>query len=112
MWREQYAILRCRFAPSGVQFGLSAVTFFEQTFMSDIVPLPEPLQEAIIKYESWINEELKNTQNVNKITQPICHYTNSNGLKGIMDNNEIWFTDIRHLNDPSEFLFGCDLLKI
>lgn len=80
--------------------------------MSDIVPLPEPLQEAIIKYESWINEELKNTQNVNKITQPICHYTNSNGLKGIMDNNEIWFTDIRHLNDPSEFLFGCDLLKI
>jgi len=80
--------------------------------MSEIVPLPEPLQVAIGEYESWINGELRNVQNLNKITQPTCHYTNSNGLKGIIDNHEIWFTDIRHLNDPSEFKFVFDLLKI
>lgn len=36
------------------------------------------------------------------------HYTDINGLKGILENKEIWLTDIRFLNDESE---GDELLR-
>ena len=38
-----------------------------------------------------------------KIDRPVYHYTNAVGLTGILESNELWLTDIGHLNDPSEF---------
>lgn len=38
------------------------------------------------------------------------HYTNGVGLKGILENQELWFTDYRYLNDPKEFSHGLDII--
>ena len=39
----------------------------------------------------------------------LYHYTTQRGLLGVIKNNEIWATDIRYLNDASEFRLACDL---
>jgi hypothetical protein len=45
----------------------------------------------------------------------LYHYTNDAGLKGIIENGTLWFTDIFGLNDPSElrhgFRIAIDILK-
>lgn len=79
--------------------------------MPEFDPLPLSLEEAISEYKLWINENLKNTQNSHKIIQPLYHYTDAEGLKGIIDNGSMWFTDVRNLNDPSEFRFGLSLVS-
>jgi hypothetical protein len=40
----------------------------------------------------------------------LYHYTSANGLLGILDSRVLWATDIRFLNDSTEFLFARDLL--
>ena len=41
--------------------------------------------------------------------QPLYHYTDAGALRGILDSDEFWFTDIYHLNDDREFKYGTDL---
>lgn len=41
----------------------------------------------------------------------IWHYTSSYGLKGIIEDNELWFSDRRFLNDKSEFSYIYQLIK-
>ncbi len=36
----------------------------------------------------------------------IYHYTNDNGLRGILESGKIWMTDIFNLNDPTELRHG------
>jgi Protein of unknown function (DUF2971) len=72
---------------------------------------PRPLQDVIDKYEAWQNEYLKRQDAENKIIQPLYHYTDARGLRGIFESEQIWFTDYRHLNDPSEFLHGLEFAR-
>jgi hypothetical protein len=45
----------------------------------------------------------------------VYHYTNDAGLKGIIENGTLWFSDIFDQNDPSELRHGLsiaiDILK-
>ncbi|MGX7654679.1 DUF2971 domain-containing protein [Shewanella putrefaciens] len=41
----------------------------------------------------------------------LCHYTDVTGLKGIIDNESIWATDIRFLNDREELFAGIEQVK-
>lgn len=43
--------------------------------------------------------------------EEIFHYTDVGGLKGIVENGELWCTDIRYLNDGSEFTHGIELIE-
>jgi hypothetical protein len=47
-----------------------------------------------------------------KPVKPKClhHYTTAEGLKGIIENQEIWASDIFSLNDAKEIYHGRDLL--
>lgn len=45
------------------------------------------------------------------MTQYLMHYTDFNGLKGILDNNYLRMTDVNTTNDHSEVRFGLDLIK-
>jgi hypothetical protein len=44
------------------------------------------------------------------LKKPLYHYTGLAALKGIIGNQEFWFTDILHLNDPSEFRHGTEMV--
>lgn len=41
----------------------------------------------------------------------LFHYTDIQALKSILENNEIWMTDIRFLNDADEYLNGLKVLS-
>ncbi len=42
----------------------------------------------------------------------LWHYTSSDGLKGIVDHNCLWFTDACFQNDGSEINYGLNLLQL
>lgn len=44
-------------------------------------------------------------------TGVLYHYTTADGLKGIIENSELWASSAYFLNDPNEITYGCDLLK-
>jgi hypothetical protein len=41
----------------------------------------------------------------------VYHYTTQDGLLGILRDNCLWATSIRHLNDASEFSYAADLAR-
>lgn len=45
------------------------------------------------------------------ISKPLYHYTNFNGLKGILENRELWFTDYNDLNDPTEYKLSLQVVE-
>jgi hypothetical protein len=54
-------------------------------------------------------ERLKLRQSVGKDT--VYHYTDLNGLKGILDSQAMWLTDYAYLNDSTEMEHGLGLVK-
>ncbi len=41
----------------------------------------------------------------------VYHYTNINGLKGILQSQSVWATGVRFLSDATEGWFGLDALS-
>lgn len=39
----------------------------------------------------------------------IYHYTDDNGLRGIIEHGTLWCTDVAYLNDPSEIKYGVSI---
>lgn len=76
---------------------------------------PTALKVAIDNYKAWEKKYFDREQAENKIIAPLYHYTDARGLRGIFESEQIWFTDYRHLNDPSELLhglkFGLDTVR-
>ncbi len=69
---------------------------------------------------SYLNSELgarmiKDYKNIvreyYKTPEILYHYTNVNGLIGIIESKKIWATDSRFLNDFSEISYGVELVK-
>ena len=73
--------------------------------------LPDILERAVQDYAEWADKYLKAVEKRTVIRKPLYHYTDANGLKGIIEKDEIWFTDYRYLNDPSELRHGIFLAQ-
>lgn len=88
----------------------------EPTEANSQAPLPLVLQEAIGKYVEWLRGHLLSEQEQNTIDTPLYHYTDGQGLTGILKDQKLRFTDYRHMNDPSELIYGIqtarDALKL
>lgn len=70
------------------------------TYTEDpVASLPPPLGTAVERLRTWCADILNHEGEI-KITAPLYHYTDERGLRGIFENERIWFTDYRHLNDP------------
>jgi hypothetical protein len=76
--------------------------------MPDTKQPPPALRAAIEEFERWSDDHLSAEQKNSTITEPLYHYTDGRGLKGIIESQTIWFTDYRHLNDPSELSYGIE----
>jgi Protein of unknown function (DUF2971) len=75
--------------------------------------LPMALQEAIASFRRWVDDDyLHGEQRASRINRPLYHYTDARGLKGIIESGAIWFTDYRHMNDPSELVHGIELAHL
>jgi hypothetical protein len=72
-------------------------------------PLLNPqLQTLVREFVDWWGERSRELEAAHEVREPLYHYTNMAGLLGIISSQEIWFTDIFHLNDPSELGYGID----
>jgi hypothetical protein len=73
--------------------------------------LPPVLRDALKKFDQWTKQHMDAEDKKNTIDTPLYHYTDARGLKGIIESETIWFTDYRHLNDPSELTHGIDMAR-
>jgi hypothetical protein len=72
-------------------------------------PLPPALQQAVSEFDDWWNALREREDLSGAVAAPLYHYTDGNGLKGILTDGAVWLTSILHLNDPSEFAYGVGL---
>lgn len=72
-------------------------------------PLPPELQNAIDQFAAWARKCLYIEDTENKIDFTLYHYTDGQGLRGILESGRLRFTDYRHLNDPSELRHGIEM---
>lgn len=73
--------------------------------------LPPRLQAALEKFQNWCQAELDEEEKRDRIIEPLYQYTTAAGLQGILESEAMWFTDYRHLNDPSEVRYGVATIK-
>jgi hypothetical protein len=59
--------------------------------------------------EATFYQALKLLQNPTWAAKDFCHYTNLQGLIGIIENNELWLSDHRFVNDELEYEYGKQL---
>jgi len=72
-----------------------------------MIAIPDELSRAADSFRQWaLNQWLEAEDE--KILGPLYHYTDANGLKGIIETQEIWLTSHRYLKDPSELIFGIE----
>jgi hypothetical protein len=79
--------------------------------MPDIEQLPRALRDAIEKFGGWSDKYMRSEGKKNTVKEPLYHYTDGRGLKGMIESETIWFTDYRHLNDPSELSHGVETAR-
>jgi hypothetical protein len=71
--------------------------------------MPASLVAAVDEYVRWNARLLEAEQAQSTITAPLYQYTGWSGLSGIIESQSVWFTDYRHLNDPSELSHGVEV---
>jgi hypothetical protein len=72
-------------------------------------PIPKELEVVVGEYISWNARQLASEQKKATVTEPLYQYTGWGGLCGIIESQSVWFTDYRHLNDPSELSHGVEV---
>ena len=61
------------------------------------------------KASSTISESRKHVQAA--LPELLFHYTNSSGMRGILESSHLWATNYRFLNDASEVAYGMALFE-
>jgi hypothetical protein len=62
--------------------------------------LPPVFRAAVDAFDQWSDDHLNAVAARDAITTPLYHYTDEAGLKGIITNQEVWFTDYRQFKRP------------
>jgi hypothetical protein len=73
--------------------------------MSNLHP---SLQAGLDEFADWWHRQQTTADISQKVSRPLYQYTDAGGLKGIIENQEIWFSSLFHLNDPSELRHGVE----
>jgi hypothetical protein len=74
------------------------------------MPSLQKLDALIIAHQKeWLGNWL--AKNATPKYDKLFHYTNADGLLGILRSRVFWGTDITHLNDSSELEYGIELVR-
>jgi len=68
--------------------------------------IPTDIEAVLKKFDSDVEQMVKDALDGHEAPATIYHYTNDVGLKGILESGRLWLTDIFNLNDPSELRHG------
>ncbi len=64
---------------------------------------------AAKEFSDWWDRRGRDLEAAHEVRQPLFHYTDMAGLLGIITTEQMWFTSMFHLNDPSELSYGINL---
>jgi hypothetical protein len=82
--------------------------------VSKMVTVSDPAAQVINKAYNRIlryhNEREQAATKQHPSGGVLYHYTNADGLKGIIENEELWATSAYYLNDSAEILYGYRVL--
>jgi hypothetical protein len=67
------------------------------------------LQQLVQEFSDWWARRGEELDAANEVRQTLFHYTDMRGMLGIISNEQIWFTSIFHMNDPSELAYGIQI---
>jgi hypothetical protein len=73
------------------------------------IALNKDLKLAIKQFRGWWDERQEKLDAGKRVKKPLFHYTDVKGLSGILKDQELWFTSVFHLNDPSELAYGIEI---
>ena len=71
------------------------------------VSLNPELQRLAKEFSDWWDASASKLDKA--VRKPLFHYTDMRGMLGIINSEQIWFTSIFHLNDPSELSYGIEM---
>lgn len=71
----------------------------------------DALRRELAIFNTWWHETLELQGVAQLVKTPLYHYTGASGLQGIIENQEIWFTSMFHLNDPTELKYGWEIAQ-
>src|SRR5262249_47970323 len=97
-----FALLRYRERPADSATGRNG--------NSNIMPpdsLNPELQQLAKEFSDWWTARASELDKA--VRKPLFHYTDMRGMLGIINSEQIWFTSIFHLNDPSELGYGIEM---
>lgn len=80
--------------------------------LDDFLKIMSKLSEVLSGIEPKRKEIIQNLISEKRKSLPgkLYHYTNSNGIIGIIQTNVLWATDFLSLNDKTELVYGASLL--
>jgi hypothetical protein len=70
---------------------------------------PAQIHADLSSAEDTFNSNWLPKHSLNDDTQ-LYHYTDFNGLQGILSNRELWFGHVSSLNDPQEYKYGISII--
>ena len=71
----------------------------------------DALNAELTDAKAWWNSVIEQQGIDQKVQTPLYHYTDVGALQGIIEKEEIWFSSMFHLNDPTELKYGWDIAK-
>jgi Protein of unknown function (DUF2971) len=71
--------------------------------------LKSELQQLVQESSDWWTRCGEELDAANEVSQTLFHYTDMRGMLGIISTEQIWFTSIFHMNDPSELAYGIEI---
>lgn len=73
-------------------------------FFEPVESTPQIRKSMETFYSEWLNKHSSDESLI------LYHYTNLDGLKGILNTRSIWLTNTSTLNDPTELTYGKDII--
>ncbi|HEY2467771.1 MAG TPA: DUF2971 domain-containing protein [Terracidiphilus sp.] len=84
--------------------------------MEKLVTVSDPAARVINTAHNRILRYHRDREQIVEKQQPsggiLYHYTTADGLKGIVENEELWATSAYYLNDSAEILYGYRVLDL
>jgi len=71
----------------------------------------KPNVPGLDQFAAWSTDHLLAEQAAGKPKDPLYHYTDEAGLRGILSNAELWCFAHTHQTDPKEFRFSLSVAK-
>lgn len=68
------------------------------------------IPHAVAEFENEYLEDWLDWSSTNSDLR-LYHYTDAHGMKGIIENKEIWCSELEYLNDAQEVEYGLDLIR-